>query len=283
MTSDASHRTTAVSSCASRHRRPPLPRPPAISPPRRRIPPSRRPGRRRRAPREPHLSIPLAPSRARALRRRRDRRSGWPRRRRSRRRRREPAAPSPRASRRRQSLPARHAHARAARASADARREPAGKRPRRLRRQPRRRAARQRARTSIVDREPGVLRDAGVRGRVRAEQPARGGLVAEIPPPDGKGPPLRLNGRIDRLAVTDHEVLIIDYKTNRPPPSEAAGVAPAYLFQLAAYRLALGRIYPGRPVRAAILWTDGAAPDGDPGRPARRPPAKAVATGLRAP
>jgi ATP-dependent helicase/nuclease subunit A len=87
----------------------------------------------------------------------------------------------------------------------------------------------------------------------RAEVP----LVAELPPPGDKGLPLRLNAVIDRLVVTDREVLIIDYKTNRPPPSEPSGVASAYVHQLAAYRLALQRIYPDRPVRAAILWTDG--------------------------
>ncbi len=32
---------------------------------------------------------------------------------------------------------------------------------------------------------------------------------------------------------------------------------PAYLLQLAAYRLAVQRIFPGMQVRAAILWTDG--------------------------
>ena len=34
-------------------------------------------------------------------------------------------------------------------------------------------------------------------------------------------------------------------------------VAEAYLLQLAAYRLAVSRIFPGKPVRAALLWTDG--------------------------
>ncbi len=55
----------------------------------------------------------------------------------------------------------------------------------------------------------------------------------------------------------EREVLIIDYKTNRPPPSEVHQVAGAYLYQLAAYRLALREIYPGKTVRAALLWTDG--------------------------
>jgi len=66
-----------------------------------------------------------------------------------------------------------------------------------------------------------------------------------------------LNGRIDRLVVTDDSVLIVDYKTNRPPPTEAAAVSPAYVEQLAAYRAALERIYPGRRVRTLLLWTDG--------------------------
>lgn len=68
---------------------------------------------------------------------------------------------------------------------------------------------------------------------------------------------LELNGVIDRLAVTDDEVLIVDYKTNRPPPKDPDLVAPLYIRQMAAYRAALLRVYPGKKVRAALLWTDG--------------------------
>jgi ATP-dependent helicase/nuclease subunit A len=64
-------------------------------------------------------------------------------------------------------------------------------------------------------------------------------------------------GQIDRLLVTPDEILIIDYKTNRPPPQDAAGVPEAYLRQMCAYAAALRRIYPGRGVRGALLWTDG--------------------------
>jgi ATP-dependent helicase/nuclease subunit A len=71
---------------------------------------------------------------------------------------------------------------------------------------------------------------------------------------DGKA----LSGRIDRLVVRGGEVMIIDYKTNRPPPLTVTEVAPAYLEQLAAYRAALERIYPGKTVRTVLLWTDGA-------------------------
>ena len=51
--------------------------------------------------------------------------------------------------------------------------------------------------------------------------------------------------------------MILDYKTNRPPPAEPAGVADAYLFQLAAYRLGVARIFPNLKIEAALLWTDG--------------------------
>jgi ATP-dependent helicase/nuclease subunit A len=87
----------------------------------------------------------------------------------------------------------------------------------------------------------------------RAEVP----IVAELAPPDGNGPALVLTGKIDRLLKTDRSVLILDYKTNRPPPAAPQSVAEAYLFQLAAYRLGVAQIFPALRIEAAILWTDG--------------------------
>ena len=66
-----------------------------------------------------------------------------------------------------------------------------------------------------------------------------------------------LSGRIDRLLVRDDEILVVDFKTNRPPPHRAEDVPGAYLRQMAAYRVLLADIYPGRSVRCALLWTDG--------------------------
>jgi ATP-dependent helicase/nuclease subunit A len=86
----------------------------------------------------------------------------------------------------------------------------------------------------------------------RAEVP----IVARLPNPSGKGAALKLIGQIDRLVECNDEVLIVDYKTNRPPPLKVEGVAKAYLFQLAAYRVALAEIYPGRAIKAALLWTE---------------------------
>jgi ATP-dependent helicase/nuclease subunit A len=86
----------------------------------------------------------------------------------------------------------------------------------------------------------------------RAEVPLTGVL-----PRDGLAP-YSVTGQIDRLAVTDSEILIADYKTDSPAPAAPADVPRAYRRQLALYRALLQRIYPGRRVRAALVWTDNA-------------------------
>ncbi|WP_417449927.1 double-strand break repair helicase AddA [Kordiimonas sp.] len=65
-----------------------------------------------------------------------------------------------------------------------------------------------------------------------------------------------ISGQVDRLVVTDESVMIIDYKTNRPPPRDAAQVPEVYLKQMGLYARALESVYPGREVKAALLWTD---------------------------
>lgn len=67
-----------------------------------------------------------------------------------------------------------------------------------------------------------------------------------------------ISARIDRLLVTETEVLIADFKTNRPPPERLEDVHPGYLAQMAGYRRALMDLYPDRPVRCALIWTMGA-------------------------
>ena len=66
-----------------------------------------------------------------------------------------------------------------------------------------------------------------------------------------------VSGQIDRLLITDKEVHIIDYKTNRPPPHDESGVPDIYRTQLKAYRDTLSKIYPGHTVYTYLLWTDG--------------------------
>lgn len=84
---------------------------------------------------------------------------------------------------------------------------------------------------------PGSLAEAPLAGRVN------GRLIA---------------GQVDRLLVAPDRVLVLDYKTNRPPPAEVAQVAPLYLRQMAAYRALLRAAFPGRRVACALVWTYGA-------------------------
>jgi ATP-dependent helicase/nuclease subunit A len=66
---------------------------------------------------------------------------------------------------------------------------------------------------------------------------------------------VEIGGLIDRLVVLPDEIVIADYKTDRQPPLEAGAIPLPYLVQLAAYAAVLGAIYPGRPVRALLVWT----------------------------
>jgi ATP-dependent helicase/nuclease subunit A len=70
------------------------------------------------------------------------------------------------------------------------------------------------------------------------------------------GGPISVAGQVDRLAVTGDSVLIADYKTDRFVPDRLDEVAP-YVTQLALYRAVLARIFQGKTVRAALLFTDG--------------------------
>ncbi|WP_431271163.1 PD-(D/E)XK nuclease family protein [Dankookia sp. P2] len=84
---------------------------------------------------------------------------------------------------------------------------------------------------------PGSLAEAPIAGRVGGQ------LVA---------------GQVDRLVVTPDRVVVLDFKTNRPPPAEAGQVPGLYLRQMAAYRAVLRQAFPGRVVECVLVWTYGA-------------------------
>jgi ATP-dependent helicase/nuclease subunit A len=79
-------------------------------------------------------------------------------------------------------------------------------------------------------------------------------IVGRLERPGGR--PALVSGQIDRLVVTDSEVLIVDFKTNHAPPSLPEEAPRGYVRQLALYRTVLGKLYPQRLVRAALLWTE---------------------------
>lgn len=87
-------------------------------------------------------------------------------------------------------------------------------------------------------------------GGSRAEVPLVGTLAR------ANGEVVNISGQIDRLIVGNEAVLIADFKTNRHPPRTPAAVPGAYLRQMALYRALLKKLYPQRPVRAALVWTE---------------------------
>ena len=78
-------------------------------------------------------------------------------------------------------------------------------------------------------------------------------LVADLPE---IGATARVHGRVDRLSVTGDEVLIVDFKTGRPAAREE-DVPALYLSQMALYRAAAARIFAGKRIACALVWTEG--------------------------
>jgi ATP-dependent helicase/nuclease subunit A len=65
-----------------------------------------------------------------------------------------------------------------------------------------------------------------------------------------------VRGVVDRLAVEKDRVLVLDFKTDRPAPTDAAAAPDSYVMQLALYREVLRKIFPGKAVSCALLWTE---------------------------
>ena len=106
--------------------------------------------------------------------------------------------------------------------------------------------------------EAGLLRDEILRVLALPELAPLFGPTgrAEVPIVGRLGDDL-ISGQIDRLAITGERVFLLDYKTDRLPPVDAAGVPRAYLRQMAAYVALLRALQPGRTIQAALLWTVG--------------------------
>jgi len=69
------------------------------------------------------------------------------------------------------------------------------------------------------------------------------------------GEEVAVSGQIDRLVDLPDEVLIVDYKTGAYVPKTVEEIPQDYAMQLAVYQVLLGQVFPGKPVRAALLWT----------------------------
>jgi ATP-dependent helicase/nuclease subunit A len=71
--------------------------------------------------------------------------------------------------------------------------------------------------------------------------------------PDGRV----IAGTVDRILVEEKRVSVIDFKTGRVPANEAE-IPSSHRLQMEAYADALRVIFPGRVIRAALLYTAGA-------------------------
>lgn len=76
-------------------------------------------------------------------------------------------------------------------------------------------------------------------------------VIAAIPERNGHA----MNGIIDRLVVTQDQVLIVDFKSNLLVPKTPNQTPVGILRQLGAYRSAIVQIYPNHNVEVAVLWT----------------------------
>ncbi|WP_176085583.1 double-strand break repair helicase AddA [Martelella sp. HB161492] len=68
-----------------------------------------------------------------------------------------------------------------------------------------------------------------------------------------------VSGRLDRLAIADDRVLIVDYKTNRNPPQDAASVPFSHAAQMAVYAEILKPLYPGKAVECLLVYSENRA------------------------
>ncbi|WDR06919.1 double-strand break repair helicase AddA [Devosia rhodophyticola] len=71
-----------------------------------------------------------------------------------------------------------------------------------------------------------------------------------------RGKAIKLAGRIDRLVITPDSVSVVDYKSDAQVPSSAEAVPRQYLTQLGLYALVAGQLFPGKTIKAQILWTE---------------------------
>ena len=100
----------------------------------------------------------------------------------------------------------------------------------------------------------GLIEDPGLAPLFGPGSRAELSLAGTLPLPGG---PVPVSGQIDRLAVTADSVWIADYKTGASPPASPEDAPVAYLAQLAVYRALVARLFPGRTVRALLVWTSG--------------------------
>jgi ATP-dependent helicase/nuclease subunit A len=104
------------------------------------------------------------------------------------------------------------------------------------------------------EREDLLARALGVLAEPRWAELFGPAALAEVPLAATVGGQV-IAGTADRLLVEAERVLVADFKTARRPPETLDQVPLSTVRQMAAYVAALGAIYPGRSIEAAVLYT----------------------------
>jgi ATP-dependent helicase/nuclease subunit A len=105
-------------------------------------------------------------------------------------------------------------------------------------------------REEIVDQVCGILSDPRFGDLFGGDSLGEAPLAATLP--DGRV----IAGTVDRLLVEEDRVSVIDFKSGRVPAGPDS-IPAAHRAQMTAYTQALEVIFPGRDVRAALLYTSG--------------------------
>ncbi|KQN28040.1 DNA helicase UvrD [Sphingomonas sp. Leaf34] len=107
------------------------------------------------------------------------------------------------------------------------------------------------ARADIVRSVVAVLDDPRFADLFGADTLAEAPIAATLP--NG----IVVSGTVDRLLIEADRIRVVDFKTGRRAPGGLDDVPDYHLKQMAAYAEALGVIFPGRAVEAALLYTAG--------------------------
>lgn len=108
------------------------------------------------------------------------------------------------------------------------------------------------ARHALIEQVLGVLERPDLAELFGPRARAEVALAGTVTLPRGKTRDVL--GRLDRIAESETEVLVADFKTGAPP---AESVPQTYLRQMALYRAVLAPLWPGKALRMLLIWTQG--------------------------
>jgi ATP-dependent helicase/nuclease subunit A len=111
------------------------------------------------------------------------------------------------------------------------------------------------ARGVLIDQVLGVLDMPALVALFSPRARAEVGVAGTATLPNGKT--REVLGQIDRIAESEAEVIIADYKTGTL--LAAAATPENYLRQMALYRAVLAPLWPGKRLRMLLIWTEGPA------------------------